>query len=1200
MKNSEYITKIFEVIPSAHIVLKPNPPFYTVLGVNDAYLSFIPELNKDQILNKSIFEVFQDNIYFDQQEFNKTLKLVFKTKKPQKNIVKPYPIYVNNLSEVSIKYLEITNSPVLDKDGEIEFIVRSVVDVTDTINTKRTEKAIISDFVNHKKFFNETQKVTKTGTWELNIATEKIIWSKVVKEIFEVDDYFQPTLEATIDYCKSDYYKNHFQNAIQELKENGAFFNLELEITTEKSNNSWIFVSGHAEIFKNKTQKIYGVIQDITQRKLTELSLSDSKNKFKSIIQHIEAVVWEADAETFEPYFISDYVFKILGYTAEDFYKSPNLWFEIIHSDDKLRVLNRKFDINKKGHNFSLEYRMMHANGNTIWVRDSITVEFKNEKPKLLRGLVVDNTQVKIAAELDNLEKNILELCTQKETSLKQILDVYIKGIESLFPDMLCSIQKIKNGRIENLASISLPKEYLQFINQVQIGENVGSCGTAAYLKKRVIVENIQEDPLWVNFKSVAIKHELKACWSHPIFDSNGEVVATFALYYKEIKAPNEDELKVINKSISLLELLFENKKNTELIDEKTALLEKSQELAGFGSWVWDLENNEFNWSDHLYRIFGQDKNTFKANYDNYLKILHPEDRVKTSIKFSDTLKNKENIEYDERIVRPDGEIRHLRSWLKIQLNEDGYISKIIGTSLDVTENKISQEKLLESESRLRSLVNSQTNYITRIDISGNFTYCNYNFIHDYLWFFESEILIGLNFLLPIYPYHHNRFKEIIKNCFHSPNEVFKAELDLYDKEGKTKYTHWHFICLTDTTGNPSEIQCTGMDFTYRKKIEEELKSSNKRYEYVNKATNNAIYDWNILNDDIVWGDGFYKITGYNKTKKEYPIAKWAKLTHPDDIHITNNNLSATLRNKSKQNWSAEYRLKKANGSYIYIDEMGYIIRDKYGRAIRMIGVLNDITERKLAEKKLKELNAELEKNHKTLSIANIELEQFAYIASHDLQEPLRMISGFLNQIDAKYGNLLDERGKQYIYYAVDGAVRMREIILDLLDFSRIGKTEENLEEINIKFLVQNILKLYKNKIEVIKAEMEIINLPTSFLSYKELLRQIFQNLIGNALKYHIKDSIPKITISAKECESCYQFLVEDNGIGIEEEHFERIFIVFQRLHHRDEYSGTGIGLSITKKIIENLGGKIWLESVPNIGTKFHFTLPKNINTRSI
>lgn len=193
MKNSEYITKIFEVIPSAHIVLKPNPPFYTVLGVNDAYLSFIPELNKDQILNKSIFEVFQDNIYFDQQEFNKTLKLVFKTKKPQKNIVKPYPIYVNNLSEVSIKYLEITNSPVLDKDGEIEFIVRSVVDVTDTINTKRTEKAIISDFVNHKKFFNETQKVTKTGTWELNIATEIIIWSKVVKEIFEVDDYFQPT-----------------------------------------------------------------------------------------------------------------------------------------------------------------------------------------------------------------------------------------------------------------------------------------------------------------------------------------------------------------------------------------------------------------------------------------------------------------------------------------------------------------------------------------------------------------------------------------------------------------------------------------------------------------------------------------------------------------------------------------------------------------------------------------------------------------------------------------------------------------------------------------------------------------------------------------------------------------------------------------------------------------------------------------------
>src|SRR5690606_20588629 len=166
----------------------------------------------------------------------------------------------------------------------------------------------------------------------------------------------------------------------------------------------------------------------------------------------------------------------------------------------------------------------------------------------------------------------------------------------------------------------------------------------------------------------------------------------------------------------------------------------------------------------------------------------------------------------------------------------------------------------------------------------------------------------------------------------------------------------------------------------------DELKRSNERYEYVNKATNNAIYDWDIINDDIVWGDSFYKITGYNKSKKEYPLTKWAKLIHPDDINEINNNLASTLKNKSKQNWTAEYRLKKVNDSLIDIDEMGYIIRDKNGRAIRMIGVLNDITERKLSEKKLKELNDELEENHKNLSIANIELEQLAYIASHDLQ----------------------------------------------------------------------------------------------------------------------------------------------------------------------------------------------------------------------
>jgi len=272
---------------------------------------------------------------------------------------------------------------------------------------------------------------------------------------------------------------------------------------------------------------------------------------------------------------------------------------------------------------------------------------------------------------------------------------------------------------------------------------------------------------------------------------------------------------------------------------------------------------------------------------------------------------------------------------------------------------------------------------------------------------------------------------------------------------------------------------------------------------------------------------------------------------------------------------------------------MGYIIRDKNGRAIRMIGVLNDITERKLSEKKLKELNDELEENHKNLSIANIELEQLAYIASHDLQEPLRMISGYLNKIDAKYGYLLDERGKQYIHKAVDEAARMHEIILDLINFSRIRKTEENLEKINIDFLVQDILNFYKYRIKETKTKVKTFNLPTSFLSYRELLRQIFQNLISNSLKYRSINKIPTIIISAIEFESYYQFLIEDNGIGIEEEHFERIFIIFQRLHHKDKYSGTGIGLSITKKIIDNLGGKIWLESVPEIGTKIHFTLPK-------
>jgi len=248
--------------------------------------------------------------------------------------------------------------------------------------------------------------------------------------------------------------------------------------------------------------------------------------------------------------------------------------------------------------------------------------------------------------------------------------------------------------------------------------------------------------------------------------------------------------------------------------------------------------------------------------------------------------------------------------------------------------------------------------------------------------------------------------------------------------------------------------------------------------------------------------------------------------------------------------------------------------------------------ERKENAEVLSKLNETLQRQAKELIFSNAELEQFAYVASHDLQEPLRMITSFLGQLENNYGNILDNKGKQYIHFAIDGARRMRQIILDLFEFSRVGRTEDKLEEVNIKELVNDIYGWYNKQMREKNAMVLFDNLP-SLQTFKAPMRQVFQNLIANGLKYQLPGASPVVVITANEEPQYWTFSVKDNGIGINKEDHERAFIIFQRLHCMEDYTGTGLGLAVTKKIIENLGGKIWVESEEGAGSTFYFTIPK-------
>jgi signal transduction histidine kinase len=221
----------------------------------------------------------------------------------------------------------------------------------------------------------------------------------------------------------------------------------------------------------------------------------------------------------------------------------------------------------------------------------------------------------------------------------------------------------------------------------------------------------------------------------------------------------------------------------------------------------------------------------------------------------------------------------------------------------------------------------------------------------------------------------------------------------------------------------------------------------------------------------------------------------------------------------------------------------------------------------------------------------NEELEQFAYVLSPDLQEPLRMVTGFMTRIEDRYSAVIDDKGRQYIHYAVDGGRRMHQMIRDLLDYSRIGREGVTPEITDLNEVIGEVKQLLLQQINEKKAVITTDVLPAISCD-KTPMRQIFQNLISNALKY--STAAPRVHIAAGRTEGYWQFSVSDNGLGISKDDLHRIFFIFSRLHSREAYPGTGIGLSVTKKVIEQMGGTIWVESVEAVGSTFYFKIPEN------
>lgn len=550
-----------------------------------------------------------------------------------------------------------------------------------------------------------------------------------------------------------------------------------------------------------------------------------------------------------------------------------------------------------------------------------------------------DVTEVKNLRTLEKLEREVLEMNAKPDSILEHTLTFYLQQIQQLHNGMLCTVLRLKGNRLYYWSLPDLSENFIRATNGMEIGEQAGCCGTAAFRKEKVLVRDIENDPLCKDFVAETRADGLKACWSFPLINSNNVVLGTFAIYYKREKLPTAEEESTLERAKNLLMVIIENKMALEAV-----------------------------------------------------------------------------------------------------------------------------------------------------------------------------------------------------------------------------------------------------------------KSSNRNYDMVALATNDAIWDWDLESNAVArTGQGLKTLFGYDPHISSEDNDFWYKRIHPDDLQRVLEKQKQAITNTEQMYWEDEYRFRRHDGKYAYVFDKGYIIRDQKGIAQRLIGATRDVTERKENEALLLELNNRLKQRADELTASNVELERFAYIASHDMQEPLRMITSFLQLFKKKYEDQIDETAEQYIHYAVDGAERMKKLIMDLLEYSRVGSNKDDLAEIEMNTLLHDVVNVFMARIAELKATVVVDDLPT-IKANKTQLFQLFQNLLGNALKYHSGESA-YVQIGGREETDHYAFFVRDNGIGIKPVFYEKIFVLFQRLHHKNEYSGTGIGLAICKKIVEKHGGKIWVESEPGKGSCFHFTISKSVES---
>jgi PAS domain S-box-containing protein len=682
-----------------------------------------------------------------------------------------------------------------------------------------------------------------------------------------------------------------------------------------------------------------------------------------------------------------------------------------------------------------------------------------------------------------------------------------------------------------------------------------------------------------------------------PVYTSD---VKTILGIIKEIDIYNlEGDTLATNTYIGLLQNRINA--NTKALKEREEQLLEAQKIAHLGSFDWDLITPKLNVSPQLQEILDLEH---IGDFEYFINKVHPEDKQNVEAAMEEGYKTG-NYECEYRLITNEGKCKTI--WSRgIVSFMDGKPSHFRGTVMDITEKQDIVHRLQNSESLYK-----QAQALSHI---GNWTWDIAT--NKVVWSEELYRIFGLTdfreeitfekYMSYIHPQDKEMLLGYLQNSLKA-GEAYNFYHRILLPDGTLKYIQSRGEVLIGADGKPTQLIGTGQDVTRQQLTERELRSSQEFIQKIADTTPSLIASYNINTGSYTFiNKAIESILGYEPAEV---LAKglefFMEIIHPDDIAPTLEKNTRALeeantkddKNDNEKTVEFKYRLRHKNGDYHWFHTFGTVFdRNSEGKVEHLLNVSIDITEQELAEQSLQQKNIELQQS-------NASLEEYAYVASHDLKEPLRKIATFSDRLITTQGDELNENARLYLDKIIDSSRRMQSMISDLLSVSVISGNK-SFEVKSLEDLLNDAKQTLEYKIEEKNARIISDGLPVMMVVPSQF-RQLFLNLLTNSLKFAREGITPEIKITHQylrpsqvasyDLTKAPRYLkinFADNGIGFDNQFANKIFTIFQRLHGKSEYEGTGIGLAICRKVTENHGGTIIAKGTVNGGSTFTIIIP--------